>query len=69
MASSLLIVPRFATLRLGGSRQPIHTDLDMLTADFAITSTSSTVGTKFDEFFSDSFGMLDIPFVVTMTEP
>ena len=30
----------------------------MLTGDFVIRSTSSPHGTKFDEFFSDTYGML-----------
>ena len=44
-------------LQLGASKQHVETDIDMLTSDFAIISTSSTLGTRFDELFSDSYGM------------
>ena len=45
---------------MGASKQPIQTDLDMLTKDFVVRSTSSPYGTKFDEFFSDSYGMYKV---------
>lgn len=47
----------FATLKLGSTHQAIETDLDMLTSDFVITSTSSEKGTHFDDLFSTSYGM------------
>lgn len=49
---------RFAQLRLGEQKQQIDADIDMLSADFAITSTSSSVGTRFAEIFSNSYGTL-----------
>ncbi|KAI9715826.1 MAG: hypothetical protein M1828_000567 [Chrysothrix sp. TS-e1954] len=45
----------YTTMRVGSVKQPIHVDVDMLTADMAFTATSSEVGTKFDEFFSTTY--------------
>lgn len=46
---------RYAKLKLGTPLQKIELDIDMLTKDFAITSTSSPHGSKYEDFFSSSY--------------
>lgn len=50
----------YADLHVGAVNQPVDLDLDMLTADFAITSTSSGEGTRFDELWSHSYQKSDV---------
>lgn len=46
----------FARLKIGTPPQKIHLDIDMLTRDFSITTTSSALGSRFEDFFSTSYG-------------
>lgn len=46
----------FATLKLGEPSQSIEMDLDLLTADFAVTTTTSPHGSRFEDFFSTTYG-------------
>jgi len=48
----------YARMKVGTPSQKIQLDLDMLTRDFAITTTSSALGSKFEDFFSSTYGMI-----------
>ncbi len=47
---------RYASISIGNPPQKIEMDLNMLVSDFYVVTTSSRVGTRFDEFFSQSYG-------------
>ncbi|KAB8337321.1 hypothetical protein FH972_021621 [Carpinus fangiana] len=52
----------YANLGFGSNHQNVHTDIDLLSSDFVVRSTSSEEGTRFDDFFSSSYGkMHDTP--------
>jgi len=46
---------RFAKLKIGTPIQKVELDIDMLTTDFAITTTSSPHGSRFEDFFSSTY--------------
>lgn len=46
----------YARLKIGTPPQKIQLDLDMLTRDFAVTTTSSALGSRFEDFFSTTYG-------------
>lgn len=46
---------RFAKVSLG--MQEVEMDLDMLLSDFYVVTTTSTAGSRYDDFFSESYGM------------
>lgn len=46
----------YARMKVGTPPQKIQLDLDMLTKDFAITTTSSPHGSRFEDFFSSTYG-------------
>lgn len=53
-------------MKLGSPIQKIEMDIDMLTKDFAITTTSSNLGSRFEDFFSstyteNAFGIIPFP--------
>jgi len=50
-----LTYPRLAKLKIGTPPQKVELDLDMLTSDFAITTTSSNLGSRFEDFFSTNY--------------
>lgn len=55
---------RFATLKLGEPAQNIEMDLDLLTADFSVTTTTSSSGSRFEDLFSTTYGRsIFMPFV------
>ncbi|KAI9816332.1 MAG: hypothetical protein M1826_001867 [Phylliscum demangeonii] len=45
----------YTTLRLGEPEQALHMDLDMLTSDFLVYSTTSHLGTSFTDIFSRTY--------------
>ncbi len=47
---------RYAEISIGNPPQKIDMDLNMLVSDFYVLTTSSRVGSRFDEFFSQSYG-------------
>lgn len=47
---------RYAKVSIGDPPQEIEMDLNMLVSDFYVVTTSSRVGSRFDEFFSKSYG-------------
>jgi len=47
---------RYTNLKIGTPPQNIEMDLDMLTADFAVLSTTALKGSRYEEFFSKSYG-------------
>ena len=47
---------RYAKVSIGNPPQEIEMDLNMLVSDFYVITTSSRVGSRFDEFFSQSHG-------------
>lgn len=49
---------RYSKLAFGSSKQAIQTDIDLLSSDFVVRSTSSKHGTRFDEIFSTSYSKL-----------
>ncbi|KAK3080058.1 hypothetical protein LTS18_003229 [Coniosporium uncinatum] len=52
-----------ATLNVGQQLQPIEMDLDMLTSDFVVHTTTSDRGTRFNDIFSNTHEKLaDFPF-------
>ena len=51
---------RYANVSIGEPPQIIEMDLNMLVADFSILTTSGRGGSKFDELFSNSYGIEDI---------
>lgn len=56
-----------ATIGLGQPRQDVHMDLDMLTADWWVFSTSSGTGSFFLDFNSESYGLyFRLPFFLFM---
>jgi len=57
---SLLTTVRTATLNVGQQLQAIETDLDMLTSDFVFHTTTSNRGTRFDDIFSNTHGMIRV---------
>lgn len=53
-------------MKLGSPIQKFELDIDMLTKDFAITTTSSNLGSRFEDFFSttyteNAFGIIPFP--------
>lgn len=53
-------------MKLGTPIQKVELDIDMLTKDFAITTTSSNLGSRFEDFFSstytqNAFGIIPFP--------
>lgn len=48
---------RFAKVSLGNPVQEVEMDLDMLLSDFYVVTTTSTAGSRYDDFFSESYGM------------
>ncbi|KAI9763337.1 MAG: hypothetical protein M1840_000602 [Geoglossum simile] len=59
----------FAELRVGEPVQVVEMDLDMLTADFFLFSTTSRGGRGFTALLSQTFGDLDYWVPVTLTIP
>lgn len=55
MASGL---SRFAKIKIGEPPQEIELDIDMLTSDFYILTTTSSKGSKYDDYFSKTAGNL-----------
>lgn len=55
----MLTGARYATLNIGDPPQAIEMDLDMLSSDFFIMTTTSFIGPKFNSFQSLSHGMSD----------
>ena len=47
---------RYAKIRIGNPPQEIEMDLNMLVSDFYVLTTSSRIGSRYDEFFSKSHG-------------
>ena len=48
---------RFSKVKLGEPSQDVDMDLDMLVADHHVLTTSSQLGTRYDDFFSRSSGL------------
>lgn len=46
----------FSRMRIGTPAQKIQLDIDMLTRDFSMTTTTSSTGSRFEDFFSSSYG-------------
>lgn len=46
----------YARMKIGTPPQKIQLDLDMLTRDFSVTTTSSALGSRFEDFFSKTYG-------------
>lgn len=42
---------------MGQPAQEVEMELDMLLADFYVVTTTSSVGSRYDDFFSGSYGM------------
>ncbi|KAI4133627.1 MAG: hypothetical protein LQ338_000139 [Usnochroma carphineum] len=51
----------FANLAIGEPPQTIDLDLNMLTSDFYVRHTTSHVGTRYDDFFSNRFDVFHLP--------
>ena len=51
-------INRFASLKIGRPSQEVELDLDMLSSDFLVYSTTSEKGSRYDDFFSKSMGKL-----------
>ena len=49
---------RYAEVGIGSPAQQIEVDLDMLTADFYVLTTTSGRGAKLHDYFSGSYRML-----------
>jgi hypothetical protein len=49
---------RFAKVQIGQPPQEIEVDLDMLTSDFYVLTTTSSRGSKYDDYFSKTAGIL-----------
>lgn len=47
---------RFAKINLGKPPQEVEMDLDMLLSDFYVVTTTSSTGSRYDDFFSQSYG-------------
>lgn len=47
----------YARMKIGTPPQKIQLDLDMLTRDFSVTTTSSELGSRFEDFFSKTYGI------------
>jgi len=52
------LLSRFARVEIGEPPQEIELDLDMLTSDFYVLTTTSSKGSKYDDYFSKSAGGL-----------
>ena len=52
-----LMISRFAKVEIGEPAQEIELDLDMLTSDFYVLTTTSSKGSKYDDYFSKSARM------------
>ncbi len=48
---------RFAKVKMGQPAQEVEMELDMLLADFYAVTTTSARGSRYDDFFSGSYGM------------
>ena len=57
---TMSISSRFAKIGIGEPPQEIEMDLDMLASDFYVLTTTSSIGTKYDDYFSKSTGKPDI---------
>ena len=49
---------RHATVAIGDPPQEIEVDLDMLTSDFYVITTTSSKGSRYDDFFSRTNGTI-----------
>ena len=48
---------RYAKFNIGSPPQEVEVDLNMLISDFYVMTTTSRVGNKYDDYFSQSVGM------------
>ena len=48
---------RFAKISIGEPPQEVEVDLDMLLSDFYVVTTTSSTGSRYDDYFSQSYGM------------
>ena len=53
----MLTFHRYAKAAIGVAPQEVEMDLNMLVSDFYILTTGSHYGSRFDEFFSKSYGV------------
>ena len=51
-----VIISRFAKVGIGEPPQEIEIDLDMLASDFYVLTTTSGIGSKYEDYFSKSNG-------------
>ena len=67
---SLNTFSRYASIGIGQPPQQTEMDLNMLASDFYVVTTTSRKGSKFDDFFSQSYGTVfqlccDLPDLLT----
>ena len=49
---------RYAKIGIGEPEQSVEIDLDMLSSDFYVLTTTSRKGSKYDDIFSKSYSIL-----------
>ena len=49
---------RYAKIGIGEPEQSVEIDLDMLSSDFYVLTTTSRKGSKYDDIFSKTYGTL-----------
>lgn len=48
---------RYAKFKIGSPPQEVEVDLNMLVSDFYVVTTTSRIGSRYDDYFSQSVSM------------